>query len=254
MRQQAIELERDGQTIRGMAYLPDRPGRAPTMVMLHGFTGQRMESGFLFVRLSRLLAGQGVAAITFDFLGSGESDGAFDEMLVTGEVADALRVTQWAAGQPYVDRSRMGLLGFSLGGLVAAATVGRTEVYRALVLMAPTTVANLCRHAVGPDGNEKQKPVVLGPNVLHSRFFDDARTLDPVSDVAKHARPTLLVQGSADTAVTPEVSGEFVAAMRHADVPCEVVMINEADHGFSMPPWRKLLYDAVLDFARRTLH
>src|SRR5690606_27088048 len=181
----------------------------PTVLMLHGFTGQRIESGFLFVQLARALVKQGIAAVTFDFLHSGESDGSFDQMLVTGELADAMRITDWVRGQPFVDRSRLGLLGFSLGGLLACCVTGRTDAYRALVLLAPTTVANMSRHAGERGGGER---VAIGPHQLHPQFFDDMRTLDPVGDCLRHPRPTLLVQGTADKAVPPNVSMTFVDA------------------------------------------
>ncbi len=72
-------------------------------------------------------------------------------MLVTGELDDCLAMTKWLQARLFADRTRLALLGFSLGGLLAACTSARTNVYRSLVLLAPTTVLNLCRHA-GEDG------------------------------------------------------------------------------------------------------
>ena len=51
-----------GQTLYGMLHLPKRRP-APGVVLLHGFTGQRMESGFVFVRLARVLCEAGVAVL-----------------------------------------------------------------------------------------------------------------------------------------------------------------------------------------------
>ena len=201
MMQQAIEVEHRGQMIRGMSYRPEGKARVPAVLFLHGFTGQRIETSFVFVQLARALAQRGIAAVTFDFINSGESDGSFDKMLVTQELADALRMTQWLTGQPFVDRSRMGLLGFSLGGLVAASAMARTDVYSALALMAPTTVENLCRHA---NRERIEGKVVVGPYLLHEDFFDDARTLNPVADIIVNPRPTLLVQGTGDSGVVED--------------------------------------------------
>lgn len=231
--QHAIEVPHNGATLRGMAYLPDGGvKRHPAVLLCHGFTGQRIEAGFIFVRIARALAAQGIAAVTFDFMHSGESDGSFDQMLVTGEVADAMRMTQWLQSQPFADRSRLGILGFSLGGLVAACVTGRTDTYKALALMAPTTVDNMCRHARGTETGNR---ITRGPYVLHPDFFGDLQTLDPLADVVKHPRPTLLVQGTADEAVTPAVADEFTQAMRKAAVPIDEHLIDGANHGFSKP-------------------
>lgn len=45
--------------------------------MLHGFTGNKTETHFLYTRLARQLATQGIAALRFDFAGSGDSQGEF---------------------------------------------------------------------------------------------------------------------------------------------------------------------------------
>ena len=153
-----------------MAYLPDHTGRSGTVLMLHGFTGQRIESGFMFVQLARRIAASGLAAVTFDFRHSGESDGSFDQMLVSGEIQDALQVTRWLGAQPFVDRSRLGVLGFSLGGLVAACAGAYSGAYSAMVLVAPTTQTNLSRYASQQRVGDS---VVIGPHVLHPDFFDD---------------------------------------------------------------------------------
>lgn len=243
--QQPFEVDQHGLTIRGMIYKPESAARHPTMLMLHGFTGQRMESGFMYVQLARALVERGMAAVTFDFLHSGESDGSFEQMLVTGELADALRVTRWIVGQPLVDRSRLGLLGFSLGGLLAACTVARMDVYRTLVLLAPTTEENLCRHA---REHAMVEPVTIGPHRLHQSFFDDLRTLNSLDDCLKNPRPTLLVHGTADTAVPPEVSQQYVDTMHRAGIPIQTNLIEGADHAMSKPQWRQQLIRTVADW------
>jgi dipeptidyl aminopeptidase/acylaminoacyl peptidase len=249
MPQQPFEIEsltHPGQMIRGMTYLPKTVGRCPTLLMLHGFTGQRAESGFMFVQLARRLAAEGIACVTFDFRHSGESDGSFDQMLVTGELDDALRVTQWLAGQPFADRSRLGLLGFSLGGLLASCVTARTAAYKALVLLAPTTERNLAR--IAESRADDKGNLFVGAYQLHPNIIPDLLTLDSVSDSVKHPRPTLLVQGDKDTSVPPPVSCQYVTAMRQAGVPVEHVTIPNAEHTFSSPSFREQLFKAVSAF------
>ena len=245
MLQRAIEIDCRGGKIRGMAYLPDHTKRLATVLMLHGFTGQRIESGFMFVQLARQIAQRGMAAVAFDFRHSGESDGSFDQMLVSGEIDDALHVTRWLCAQPFVDRSRLSLLGFSLGGLVAASANARMGAYNAMVLVAPTTQTNLGRYAQQQREDDR---VVLGPHVLHPKFFDDLAGLDPLSDVVVNPRPTLVVQGTADKAVTPQVTQQFIDAMNHAGVPVTVQMIDGADHSFTQPQMRQQLIIAVSEW------
>lgn len=251
--QVSIEVDQRGLAIRGTAYLPDaaRTKRCPTVLMLHGFTGTRIESGFTFVRLARHLATRGIAAVTFDFLHSGESDGSFEKMLATGELADTLRMAEWVAGQPFVDRTRIGLHGFSLGGLLASCAAGRLKLFRALSLAAPTTPQNLAANVTKrADATGK---IIFSSHLLHPRFVDDLLTLDPLADVTKIPRPTLLIQGTADTAVAPAVSQKYVDAMNKAGVPLEYRAIADADHAFANPLWQQQLITLASDFFARTL-
>jgi dipeptidyl aminopeptidase/acylaminoacyl peptidase len=238
-----------------MVYRPATTRRVPAVLFLHGFTGSRTEAGFLWPRLARVLAARGIAAVTFDFLNSGESDGSFDRALVTQEVADAVRMAEWTRGQPFADRSRLGVLGFSLGGLVAACADAHADGFAAMALIAPTTVLNLCRHET-PSGTTGKNPgpITVGPHTLHPRFFDDLRTLDPIRDVVRHPRrPTLLVQGTADNAVAPAVSDEYAQAMRRTGTPLNVEMIDGADHTFSKPAPRSRMIDVVVEWLTNTL-
>ncbi|MBZ4647158.1 MAG: alpha/beta hydrolase [Clostridia bacterium] len=88
--QQAIELRCDGLTLRGMIHIPELgKSKYPFVAIYHGFTGNKMEPQFMFVRLSRELEKAGVGSVRFDFSGSGESDGLFEDMSVSNEIKEA---------------------------------------------------------------------------------------------------------------------------------------------------------------------
>ena len=85
----SLTFETRGLTLRGTAYIPDRADHPfPTIVMCHGFTGNRIETGRLFVTLARRMVTMGIAAVAFDRQGHGESDGEFYDTTVTDDVAD----------------------------------------------------------------------------------------------------------------------------------------------------------------------
>src|SRR5690242_21961025 len=115
---------RADRKLRGMVHFPEPPvnGPVPGAVLLHGFTGDRMESHWLFVKCSRALARSGIASLRFDFFGSGESEGEFREATLETEITDAEDAVRFFRHQDGVDRERIGLLGLSLGGAVAALT------------------------------------------------------------------------------------------------------------------------------------
>src|SRR5437867_11466797 len=114
---------RSKKWLRGVIHRPER-ARArrggPGVVLFHGFTGDRMESHWLFVKCARALARAGVASLRFDFFGSGESDGTFRQATLQGEIEDARAAVNFFRRQKGIHQERIGLLGPSLGGAIAA--------------------------------------------------------------------------------------------------------------------------------------
>src|ERR1700758_409075 len=129
---------RTGKRLRGMIHRPEeaRSRRGtPAVIFLHGFTGDRMESHWIFVKCARALAKAGIASLRFDFYGSGESEGEFCEVTLQGEISDAQAAGGVFRQQKGIDARRLGLCGLSLGGAVAACVAARLRV-QALVLWA----------------------------------------------------------------------------------------------------------------------
>jgi pimeloyl-ACP methyl ester carboxylesterase len=104
---------------------PSGATSAPVVLMLHGFGSSRDEVGNMYARLADALAERGIGSLRIDFLGFGKSDGDTGATTVGGQVADAEAAYQYLTGLDWVDPSRIGVIGFSLGGgvsTVAAAT------------------------------------------------------------------------------------------------------------------------------------
>ena len=92
----------------------------PFVILFHGFCDDRNEINFVHTELSRRLCQEGIASVRFDFAGSGESDGRFEDMTVSGEVADGLAILDYVRGLDFVDKSRVAIHGLSMGGCVAS--------------------------------------------------------------------------------------------------------------------------------------
>ncbi len=87
-----VTFKNEEQKLVGILHVPigmKRGEKASGIAMFHGFTGNRTEAHRLFIHVARALSDSGFVVLRFDFRGSGDSDGEFDDMTVPGEVSDA---------------------------------------------------------------------------------------------------------------------------------------------------------------------
>ena len=249
-RERVVEVQQAGGKIVGTLTLPDG-GEAPYPVVLffQGFLSTRDElpvTGVdepLFTRAARMLAEQGVASLRVDYRGFGDSEGKREDLTYTGLIDDSLAAIDYLATVPEVDMQRLGLLGLSTGGMIAAETAARDPRVRSVVLWSP--VANLAENAKANLGADKVaaglqssgEPVhaVLpwGEEIdLKTPFFEDVYSIDPVAAISTVKRPLLVVVGRKDKDVTPQPQyGQLYLNYHDGD---ERLVTVEGDHIFDV--------------------
>ncbi|MGI6566795.1 MAG: alpha/beta fold hydrolase [Firmicutes bacterium] len=246
-----VTLISQGEQMVGMLHLPEGNGPFPAVAIYHGFTGTKVEPHRIFVKMSRALAREGVAAVRFDFRGSGDSEGDFADMTVSGEIQDAIRVLDFLQEQPQIDGDRLGILGLSMGGAVAASVAGLDRRVKCLALWAAVAVFDLFEGEEGLLRQAREQGYAdIGGNVLNYSFYEDARKQDPLKLAAGFKGPALIVHGDADPTVPVE----------HADLYYEAVggekekfIVAGADHTFNRHEWEKAVIDKTADWFRSRL-
>src|SRR5208337_4739124 len=164
--EQPVIFTNKGQQLVGMVHVPAQARPLPAVVMYHGFTGHHMESHLLYVKIARALAKAGIGSLRFDFRGSGNSEGNFSKMTVSSEIDDAMVALDFLSGQSWVDDERIGILGLSLGGGIAAVVSGRDDRVKATVLLsAVARPYDDFAHLPPVDPAEEEVPAMwIGPN------------------------------------------------------------------------------------------
>lgn len=245
---------RSGRRLRGMIHQPGESpvGKAAGVVLLHGFTGDRMESHWLFVKCSRALERAGIASLRFDFFGSGESEGEFREASIESEIADAEDAVDYFRREGAVDRDRLGLLGLSLGGAIAALIAERVRA-RALVLW--SSVARLPHLRSLADALLQPLPgssthEYAGHEVSH-RFLEAADRLNPVGSVARFTHPTLIVHPERDEHLDLSHPEDYFRASGAAVK--EKVIIAGADHTFTSLAWEREVIARAVEWFQQHL-
>ena len=134
-----VEFEDDGNTLLGYLARPALPGPHPGVLLVHENRGLLPH----FLDVTRRLAGEGYVTLAVDMLSRKGGTNSFAD---TGAMLDALRgiptgqnVEDGNAGVrylqdlPYVNRNRVGAMGFCFGGgIVWLMAVGNTELRAAV--------------------------------------------------------------------------------------------------------------------------
>ncbi len=237
---------RQRKWLRGMIHHPaggrsrrKAARRVPGVVLFHGFTGDRMESHWMFVKCSRALAEAGIASLRFDFYGSGESEGDFREVTLRGEIADARSAVDFFQGQKGIDPRCVGLLGLSLGGLIAATLAPRVRP-RALVVwsaLAHTAhLRTLAEASVKPIPGKKGR-FEYDAREISPHFLEDALAVEPLQSVASFKGPTLIIHPEKDAHVPYSHAEDYYRAAGGATK--ELVIIPGADHVYTSIAWER---------------
>ena len=198
----------------------------PLVVMAHGHGGSRHEGGG-YVQLAEKLALLGMASIRMDFPGCGDSTESFANNNLTNMLADLKASRTYADAIDGVDTDRVGLLGFSMGGRLAALLSEIDSSYKAMVLWAPAVANGADRENMsfgGPEIYAALKKTAIetggasyttsyGQNlVLGPGYFRDIEESTPLQAIEKYTGPILVLYGDQDAAVPPAISESAISA------------------------------------------
>ena len=234
-------------TLRGMLHRPS-PTSDELVIMLHGFTGHKMESGFLFVTAAREFAKKNISVLRFDFLGSGESDGVFHEMTFNKEKAQARAVLEDVMTWPWV--KKIYLLGFSMGGALAAqlAAEFNTTIDK-LVLWSPAGLMNEKMKNLMPlfevKGITTSGHVDYNGLPLGLDFVEEMSQLNLFEGIETYTGPVLIIQGTQDDAVSPQTLQHYKRVYKQS---IRVCTIHGANHTYTSIPWRQCLIQKTQTF------
>ena len=233
-----VTFDRKNVQLVGMLHLPENvQTKVPAVLLLHGFTGHKSDTHFIFTRLARSLAASGVAVLRFDFAGSGDSEGEFADMTILTELQDAKTALKFLKSRTEIDTTKIGLLGFSMGGCVAALLVGEVQDFQTIVLWAPVafpvkTFAYIPQKYTAKMFHDR-KVYDLHGFYVSQKFLDILPDLSPLQSVKNFMRPALVIQGGEDKSVYPESGKAYAEIFRQNNPASHLELIDDANHVFS---------------------
>lgn len=257
--ERSVSFESGRFRLWGMLHLPPGSGRAPGVVMCHGFTGNHIEAHFLFTKTARALAAAGLAVLRFDFRGSGDSEGFMSDVTIAGEIEDAERALEWMAGFDGVDPDRLGVIGLSLGGCVAACLAGRRPEVKAVALWAAVAHPGRILTRLVASSPERQAEldrngfIDIGGHGISRAFLEGSAQIEPMVEIARSRASLLILHGGEDQVVPLSDAADYLQAADCSGRTVELATIDGADHVFSRLAWEQQVIALTRDFLRTQL-
>jgi len=230
---------KDGAVVNGILVKPasaDPRKLYPLLLRIHGGPNGQDSWSFSFER--ELFAAHGYVVLAVNYRGSSGRGSAFQKAIFSDwgrkEVLDLLGAVDAAVERKIADPDRLGLGGWSYGGILTDYTIASDARFKAAVSGAGSA---LQLSMYGSDQYIRQYELEIGvPWKALDRWI---RISYPFFTADRIKTPTLFMGGEKDFNV-PIIGGEqMYQALRSLGVPTELVVYPGQFHGISLPSYQK---------------
>jgi dipeptidyl aminopeptidase/acylaminoacyl peptidase len=237
----------DGATIEGVLYTPPdfKLGKKyPLLVVIHGGpTGvdQPILNADRYYPIERFVA-KGALILRPNYRGSagyGEKFRALNvRNLGVGDYADVISGVDTLIAKGYVDKDRVGSMGWSEGGYISAFITASSDRFKAVSVGAG--ISDWMTYYVNTDITP------FTPQYLHATPWDDPeiyKKTSPITYIAKSKTPTLIQHGENDRRVPIPNGYELRQALEDHGVPVKMVIYKGFGHGITKPKQQRAVME-----------
>jgi dipeptidyl aminopeptidase/acylaminoacyl peptidase len=248
--QPVIIPSRDGLRLSGYLTMPERSGKVPLVLLIHG--GPYLRDTWGFSPTHQWLANRGYAVLSVNYRGSTGYGKAFvakaDKEWGGRMHDDLIDAVDWAVGQGIADPKRVGFFGGSYGGYSALTAATRTpDVFACIVDLFGISNLITFMKTIPPYWGpwfSVWKNRLGDPDTEEGRVFLTERS--PLTHIDRVVRPILIAQGMNDVRVVPAESEQMVTALKARGVPVTYITFSDEGHGFVRPE-NRLAFNAVAE-------
>jgi len=237
----------DGTTIEGVLYTPsnfDAKKKYPLLVVIHGGpTGvdQPVVNADRYYPIERLVA-KGAVVLRPNYRGSagyGEKLRSLNvRNLGIGDYADVISGVDSLIAKGFVDKDRVGAMGWSQGGYISAYITTFSDRFKAVSVGAG--ISDWSTYYVNTDITPFTR------QYLHATPWDDPEIYwktSPISNIAKARTPTLIQHGENDRRVPIPNAYELRQALEDRGVPVKMVVYKGFGHGITKPKQQRAVME-----------
>ncbi|MFC2168588.1 S9 family peptidase [Acidobacteriota bacterium] len=236
---------KDGTEIEGFIFKPagmDSSMRYPTLLRIHG--GPVSQYDFSFNFEAQLFAANGYVVVITNPRGSSGYGQDFSLGIFKSwgdkDFEDVMAGVDYAISKGYSDPERLGVGGWSYGGILTNYVITQTDRFKGAITGASEV---LYRSNYGHDHYQLEWEMELGLPWENAELWEK---LSPFNRVENIVTPTLIMGGEKDWNVPILNSEQLYQALRRMGKTTQLVVYPGQTHGIRLPTFQKDRYERYL--------
>ena len=245
---------KDGTPISGLLYKPSDAGnrKLPLILFIHGGPVAQDDFGFDFTR--QILAAGGYAVAAVNYRGSNGRGLAFSKAIYADwgnlEVQDLLGATDHLVKEGIVDSNKLGIGGWSYGGILTNYTIAKDTRFKAACSGAGSSMQ---LSMYGLDQYLLQWNEEIGLPWVQKDLDKYMKLSYPFTQADRIKTPTLFMVGQNDFNVPAAGSEQMFAALKTLKIPTELVIYPDQFHGIQILSYQADRLKRYLDWYNKYL-
>ena len=247
-------LATDGEELFGMMIKPDNfdaSKKYPLIIRMHG--GPVSQYGLYFSYDWQLFAASDYVVMAINPRGSSGRGLDFQKVIFADwgnvDADDISQLADYAISLGYIDENRLGLGGWSYGGMLTDYVIAKDQRFKAATSGAG--IANLLS-GFGDDQYIREYIAEMGTPWDNTETW--LRVSHPFLNANKIVTPTLFLVGEKDYNVPLIGSEQMYQALKHLNIPTELVVYPGEHHSFSTPSYNKDVLERYLAWYKKYLN
>ncbi len=239
---------KDGAQVSNVLYRPaNTPAskKLPTIFYIHG--GPVSQDEFSFDLIRQLLSAGGYAVVAVNYRGSNGRGIDYTKAIYADwgnkEVLDILGATDYLVEKGIADPERLGIGGWSYGGILTNYTIATDTRFKAA---ASGAGSSLQLSMYGIDQYTNQYETELGAPWKNTDKW--LKLSYPFLKADRIKTPTLFMAGEKDFNVPSAGSEQMFQALRSLGIPTQLIIYPGQFHGISVPSYQKDRVDRYLQW------
>ena len=236
----------DGEELFGMMIKPDNfdPSKQyPLIIRMHG--GPVSQYGLYFNYDWQLFAANGYVVMAINPRGSSGRGLDFQKMIFADwgnvDADDISQLADYAISLGYIDENRLGLGGWSYGGMLTNYVIAKDPRFKAA-----TSGAGISNILSGFGDDQYIRDYIAEIGTPWDNTETWLKVSHPFLNANNIVTPTLFLVGEKDYNVPLIGSEQMYQALRHLNIPTELIVYPGEYHSFSTPSYNKDVLERYL--------